>query len=84
MRHCQRHWAGGVLRLWDRAKGDLLYHADPVSPYAVHVRVRGPECGRSLKEGASLFDIGLAVPAASLYGILFFTICYIWYVRKKG
>ena len=38
----------------------------------------------SLKEGASLFDIGLAVPAASLYGILFFTICYIWYVRKKG
>lgn len=38
----------------------------------------------SLKEGAGLFDIGLAVPAASLYGILFFTFCYVWYGRKMG
>lgn len=32
---------------------------------------------------ATLFDIGLAVPAASLYGILFFTICYGVYIRKN-
>lgn len=37
----------------------------------------------SLKEGASLFDIGLAVPIASLYGILFFTICYVCHTRKE-
>ena len=37
----------------------------------------------SLKDGAGLFDIGLAVPAASVYGILFFTVCYIWYGRKR-
>ncbi|MCI8948917.1 MAG: MATE family efflux transporter [Lachnospiraceae bacterium] len=36
----------------------------------------------SLKEGANLFDIGLAVPAASVYGILFFTAWYVWYIRK--
>lgn len=30
----------------------------------------------SLKPEANLFDIGLAVPAASVYGILFFFICY--------
>ncbi len=36
----------------------------------------------SLKEGANLFDIGLAVPAASVYGILFFTVCYVWYRRR--
>lgn len=36
----------------------------------------------SLKEGASLFDIGMAVPAASVYGILFFTVWYLWYSRK--
>lgn len=39
----------------------------------------------SLKEGANLFDIGLAVPAASVYGIIFFTVCYLrfWQKRKK-
>ncbi len=37
----------------------------------------------SLKEGANLFDIGLAVPAASVYGILFFTSWYVWYIRKS-
>lgn len=36
----------------------------------------------SLKEGASLFDIGMAVPATSVYGILFFTVWYLWYSRK--
>lgn len=36
----------------------------------------------SLKEGASLFDIGMAVPVASVYGILFFTVWYLWYSRK--
>ena len=33
----------------------------------------------SLKEGASLYDIGLAVPLASVYGIIFFTVCYVRY-----
>lgn len=37
----------------------------------------------SLKEGASLFDIGLAVPIASVYGIIFFTVCYVGYTRKR-
>ena len=37
----------------------------------------------SLKEGASLFDIGLAVPLASVYGIVFFTVWYVWY-RKRA
>lgn len=36
----------------------------------------------SLKEHASLLDIGLAVPLASVYGISFFTICYV-VCRKK-
>jgi putative MATE family efflux protein len=36
----------------------------------------------SLKEGATLVDIGLAVPAASVYGIIFFTVCYIFYLRS--
>ncbi len=36
----------------------------------------------SRQPDATLFDIGLAVPAASVYGIIFFTICYIWHVRK--
>lgn len=30
----------------------------------------------SIQEGANLFQIGLAVPIASVYGIVFFTICY--------
>ena len=37
----------------------------------------------SLKEGASLFDIGLAVPLASVYGIVFFTVWYVWYRRRN-
>lgn len=36
----------------------------------------------SLREGATLVDIGLAVPAASVYGIVFFLICYFIY-RKN-
>lgn len=32
----------------------------------------------SRRPGADLFRIGLAVPAASVYGILFFTVCYLW------
>ena len=36
----------------------------------------------SLKEGANLVDIGIAVPLASVYGIIFFTICYVLYSRK--
>lgn len=36
----------------------------------------------SLKPNATLVDIGLAVPAASVYGILFFTVCYIFYLRS--
>lgn len=36
----------------------------------------------SRQPDANLCDIGLAVPAASVYGIVFFTICYIWHVRK--
>ena len=41
----------------------------------------------SLKEGANLVDIGIAVPIASVYGIIFFTICF-WIAikneKKKG
>lgn len=37
----------------------------------------------SIQPGATLVDIGLAVPAASVYGILFFTVCYVMYVRKS-
>lgn len=36
----------------------------------------------SLKEGATLMDIGMAVPLASVYGILFFTICYFVYLKN--
>lgn len=36
----------------------------------------------SLKEDASLFTIGLAVPLASVYGIVFFTAFYVWYIRR--
>lgn len=36
----------------------------------------------SLKEGADLVDIGIAVPLTSVYGIVFFTICYIISRRK--
>lgn len=35
----------------------------------------------SLKENASLVDIGIAVPLASVYGIIFFTIFYIAHIR---
>ena len=38
----------------------------------------------SIQPGAGLFRIGLAVPAASVYGIVFFTVCYLWYTRRKG
>lgn len=38
----------------------------------------------SLKEGTDLFRIGLAVPLASVYGIVFFTVCFILYTRKKS
>lgn len=37
----------------------------------------------SLKEGANLFDIGLAVPMASAYGIVFFTVCFVWYSGRQ-
>lgn len=37
----------------------------------------------SILPDASLFRIGLAVPAASVYGIVFFTVCYLWYTRRK-
>lgn len=36
----------------------------------------------SLKPGASLVDIGIAVPIASVYGIIFFTVCYAFTTRK--
>lgn len=36
----------------------------------------------SLKPGASLVDIGIAVPMASVYGIVFFSICY-WMSRRN-
>ena len=37
----------------------------------------------SLKEGATLVDIGIAVPLASVYGIIFFTICYVVQMKKR-
>ena len=37
----------------------------------------------SIQPGAGLFRIGLAVPAASVYGIVFFTVCYLWYTHRK-
>ena len=36
----------------------------------------------SLKEGATLVDIGIAVPIASVYGIIFFSICYFITIRN--
>lgn len=38
----------------------------------------------SLKPEASLVDIGLAVPMASVYGIIFFSICYLVVWKRKG
>lgn len=38
----------------------------------------------SLKEGANLVDIGIAVPIASVYGIIFFGICYAVTIRKMA
>ncbi|MBQ4284217.1 MAG: MATE family efflux transporter [Lachnospira sp.] len=38
----------------------------------------------SIKEGATLIDIGLAVPIASVYGIIFFTIYYICDRKRSG
>ena len=35
----------------------------------------------SIQPGANLLTIGLAVPAASVYGIVFFTVCYIHHVK---
>ena len=37
----------------------------------------------SIQPGATLFTIGLAVPAASVYGIVFFAVCYMLYLRKS-
>lgn len=34
--------------------------------------------------GASLFYIGLTTPISTLYGILFYGICFAWMRRKKG
>lgn len=36
----------------------------------------------SVKEGGTLVDIGTAVPLASVYGIIFFAICYAVTIRK--
>ncbi len=36
----------------------------------------------SIQPGANLVTIGLAVPITSIYGILFFTVCYISYQKK--
>lgn len=36
----------------------------------------------SLRLDASLVDIGIAVPLASVYGIVFFTICYLFTTRR--
>lgn len=38
----------------------------------------------SLKEGANLADIGIAVPLASVYGIIFFGICYAVTIQKMA
>ncbi len=37
----------------------------------------------SLKEGATLVDIGIAVPLTSVYGIVFFSICYVVFQKKQ-
>lgn len=36
----------------------------------------------SIRDGATLFDIGLALPLASVYGIIFFTTWYIVFQKK--
>lgn len=36
----------------------------------------------SLQEGATLFQIGLAVPLSSAYGIVFFAAVYFMFQRK--
>lgn len=36
----------------------------------------------SLKEGVTLVDIGIAVPLTSVYGIVFFTICYVIFLKR--
>lgn len=36
----------------------------------------------SIQPGANLVTIGLAVPITSIYGILFFTVCYLAFQRK--
>ena len=36
----------------------------------------------SIQKGATLTTIGYAVPLASVYGIIFFTICYLVFLRK--
>ncbi|MBO5228390.1 MAG: MATE family efflux transporter [Lachnospiraceae bacterium] len=38
----------------------------------------------SLKPGATLVDIGYAVPLASVYGIVFFSVCYFFEIRKQN
>ena len=37
----------------------------------------------SIQPGANLVTIGFAVPITSIYGILFFTVCYILFQKKK-
>ena len=37
----------------------------------------------SLKEGATLVDIGIAVPLTSVYGIVFFSICYVIFQKRQ-
>ena len=37
----------------------------------------------SIQPGANLVTIGLAVPITSVYGILFFTVCYIMFRKKQ-
>lgn len=37
----------------------------------------------SLKKGATLVDIGIAVPLASVYGIVFFSTCYVLFLRRQ-
>lgn len=38
----------------------------------------------SIQPGANLVTIGLAVPLTSIYGILFFTVCYIMFQRENS
>lgn len=38
----------------------------------------------SIQPGANLVTIGLAVPLTSVYGILFFTVCYIIFQKNKS